>query len=233
VHAEAFEQWVLEDHFTLGRPPLEEAGVQLVDDVEPYELMKLRLLNASHQAMSYLGILAGETHVHDVCRDPQFVRFLLGYMHEEAVPTLRPVPGIDLADYCDELIARFSSEAIADTLARQVVDGSDRIPKFLLPVVAEQLAAGRSIDRSALVLAAWSRYLEGRTEAGASVTVVDRRIDDLRRAVSQERTTPGAFLGYRPVFGDLGGHPDLVRAFVRSRAELAARGARGVLGAML
>jgi mannitol 2-dehydrogenase len=230
VHAEAFEQWVLEDHFTLGRPPLEKAGVQLVDDVEPYELMKLRLLNASHQAMSYLGILAGETHVHDVCRDPLFVRFLLGYMHEEAIPTLRPVPGIDLADYCDELIARFSSEAIADTLARQVVDGSDRIPKFLLPVVAEQLAAGRSIDRSALVLAAWSRYLEGRTEAGASVAVVDRRIDDLRRAVSEERTTPGAFLAYRPVFGDLGGNPELVRAFVQARTDLEARGARGVLG---
>ena len=232
VHAEAFEQWVLEDHFPLGRPPLEKVGVQLVDDVEPYELMKLRLLNASHQAMSYLGILAGETSVHDVCRDPLFVRFLLGYMHQEAIPTLRAVPGIDLAAYCDELVARFSSEAIADTLARQVVDGSDRIPKFLLPVVADRLAAGGGIDRSALVLAAWSLYLEGRTEAGVPVTVVDRRLDDLRRAAADERTTPGAFLGYRPVFGDLGGHPDLVRAFVRARSELDARGARGVLAAM-
>jgi mannitol 2-dehydrogenase len=112
------------------------------------------------------------------------------------------------------------------------VDGSDRIPKFLLPVVADRLAAGGSIDRSALVLAAWSRYLEGRTEAGVPVTVVDRRLDDLRRAAADERTTPGAFLGYRPVFGDLGGHPDLVGAFVRARSELEARGARGALAAM-
>jgi mannitol 2-dehydrogenase len=229
VRAEAFEQWVLEDHFTLGRPPLESAGVQVVQDVEPYELMKLRLLNASHQAMSYLGILSGETYVHDVCRDPLFTRFLLGYMHHEAIPTLRPVPGVDLARYCDDLIARFSSEAIADTLARQVVDGSDRIPKFLLPVVTEQLAAGRSIDRSALVLAAWSRYLEGRTDAGVGVTPVDRRLEDLRAAVAAEQGTPGAFLGYRPVFGDLAGHPTLVRAFVEARGDLAARGARGAL----
>jgi mannitol 2-dehydrogenase len=229
IRAEAFEQWVLEDRFPLGRPPLEKVGVQLVDDVEPYELMKLRLLNASHQAMSYLGILAGETSVHEVCRDPLFTRFLLGYMHGEAIPTLRPVPGIDLAAYCDELIARFSSEAIADTLARQVVDASDRIPKFLLPVIADQLAAGRSIDRSALVLAAWSRYLEGRTDADAPITVHDRRLDDLRQAVSAEQAAPGAFLGFRPVFGDLAGHPTLVRAFVQARTDLAAYGARGVL----
>ena len=77
---EPFTQWVLEDDFGIGRPPLEDAGVQVVDDVEPYELMKLRLLNASHQALCYFGYLAGYRLVHEVCQDPLFADFLLAYM---------------------------------------------------------------------------------------------------------------------------------------------------------
>ncbi|MBJ7600135.1 MAG: mannitol dehydrogenase [Candidatus Nephthysia bennettiae] len=228
IRSEAFEQWVLEDRFSCGRPPLETAGVQIVDDVEPYELMKLRLLNASHQAMSYLGLLAGATYVHEVCRDPLFVNFLLGYMHKEAIPTLRPVPGIDLSAYCDQLIARFGGEVIQDTLARQVIDGSDRIPKFLLPVVAEQLAHGRDIGCCALVLAAWSHFLGGATK----VAPVDKRLAELQSAVADERHHPGAFLSYRPVFGDLGSHPILKAAFVEARAAIGQDGARAAIAAL-
>lgn len=232
VRSESFEQWVLEDRFPLGRPPLETVGVQLVDDVEPYELMKLRLLNASHQAMSYLGILSGATFVHEVCADPLFAGFLRGYMHREAIPTLRPLPGIDLDAYCEQLLARFGSESVADTLARQVVDGSDRIPKFLLPVVRAQLQGGGRIDHAALVLAAWSVFLEGRTESGEATPVSDRRLPDLQAAVAAERETPGAFLDYAPVFGELGQVPALREAFVAARASLAARGARASIAAL-
>ncbi|WP_028048467.1 mannitol dehydrogenase family protein [Cellulomonas sp. URHD0024] len=232
VRSESFTQWVLEDSFSDGRPPFEKVGVQVVDDVTPYELMKLRLLNASHQAMGYLGILAGETYVHDVCRDPLFVGFLLGYMHREAIRTLQDVPGIDLSEYCEELIARFSSEAIRDTLARQVVDASDRIPKFLLPVVRAQLAAGREISRCALVLAAWCRYLEGTTDAGATTAPQDKRLDELRHVVEAEASSPGAFLSYEPVFGDLGSNAVLRDAFVAARASLARDGARAATAAL-
>jgi mannitol 2-dehydrogenase len=229
VRSESFAQWVLEDAFPAGRPPFDEVGVQLVDDVEPYELMKLRLLNASHQAMSYLGILSGATYVHEVCTDPLFVGFLRGYMHEEAIPTLRPVPGIDLDAYCDELIERFGSEAIRDTLARQVVDGSDRLPKFLLPVVREQLTTGGRIDHSALVLAGWSVFLEGRTETGEPTPAVDSRLDELRAIIADD---PAALLDYAPVFGDLGRDARLREAYLSARASLAVRGARGAIAAL-
>ncbi|MBO3085745.1 mannitol dehydrogenase family protein [Cellulomonas fengjieae] len=232
VRSESFTQWVLEDRFSAGRPAFETVGVQVVDDVTPYELMKLRLLNASHQAMGYLGILAGETYVHDVCRDPLFVRFLLGYMHHEAIPTLRPVPGIDLSEYCDQLIARFSSEAIRDTLGRQVIDASDRIPKFLLPVVRAQLAAGREITRCALVLAAWCRYLEGTTDAGLTITAEDKRLSEIRAFAEAEKSSPGAFLTYEPVFGDLGSNPVLRDAFGAARTSLAHDGARAATAAL-
>jgi mannitol 2-dehydrogenase len=231
VRAESFVQWVLEDTFPSGRPPLERVGVQMVDDVEPYELMKLRLLNASHQAMAYPGILAGDQWVHEVGRDPLFASFLLDYMRLEAIPTLRPVPGIDLDAYCHELIDRFSNEAVLDTLARLAVDGSDRIPKFLLPVLRQQLETGGEIRRCALTLAAWSRFLEGRTETGEPTPIVDRRATELIEAVSAEQVAPGSFLDH-PVFGDLGANPRLRDAFVACRASLVARGARATVSAI-
>jgi len=225
VRAESFEQWVIEDKFCAGRPDLHTVGVQLVADVKPYELMKLRLLNASHQVMSYLGLLSGYTQVHEVCRDPGFARFLLGYMHEEAIPTLQPVPGIDLEVYCDQLITRFCSAAIADTLSRQATDGSDRLPRFLLPVVADQLLHGRPITRSALTLAAWSLFLDGATDTPP----VDRRLPSLKATAEAERDTPGAFLTCSPVFGALGNHPVLRTAFVQARAAITAGGAQSAI----
>jgi mannitol 2-dehydrogenase len=142
------------------------------------------------------------------------------------------VPGVDLDDYTAELMRRFSSEAIRDTLMRQIVDGSERIPKFLLPVVREQLRTGGPIERSALVLAAWSRFIEGRSDNGGILEPVDKRLDELRAAVAGEADAPGSFLDYRPVFGDLGSDARLRAAFVAARATLAADGARGALGAL-
>jgi mannitol 2-dehydrogenase len=86
VMAEPFRQWVVEDRFCNGRPPLGEVGVQFVADVHPYELMKMRLLNASHQAMAYLGYLCGFRYVDDLMRDPQFRTFIARFMDEEVTP---------------------------------------------------------------------------------------------------------------------------------------------------
>lgn len=226
VVAEPFEQWVLEDKFTAGRPPLEDVGVQIVDDVQPYELMKLRLLNASHQVMSYLGYLAGHRYVHEVCTDPLFADFIVGYMESEATPTLRPVPGIDLDAYRNELIHRFSSPAIRDTLARQMVDGSERMPKFVLPVVREQLKRGGPIDRAALVIAAWARFLEGTDDHGGPIDITDRRLGELRAAVHADHAEPGAFLNLTDIFGDLGQNARFAAAYRQAREALHRAGAR-------
>ena len=233
VIAEDFSQWVLEDHFSLGRPPLEQVGVQIVQDVEPYELMKLRLLNASHQAMGYLGLLAGYSYAHEVCQQGLFRRFLLGYMAREATLTLRPVPGIDLAAYQQQLIDRFASTAIQDTLARLVFDGSERIPKFLLPVLREQLSAGGEIDHCALVIASWAQFLEGTDEAGRPLPIQDRRAEQLQHAVRREAQQPGAFLEVREVFGDLGSNPRLVSAYLAARESLKTHGALGAMRTLL
>ena len=144
------------------------------------------------------------------------------------------MPGVDLTAYCRSLIERFGSEAILDTLARQAVDASVRVPTFVLPVLRARLAAGGDIRRATLAVAAWSRYLEGITDAGAPLaTSPDRRHAGLQAAVLAERQTPGAFLDQPEVFGDLGRDPLFRRAFVTARADLADRRARAAAVATL
>ncbi len=231
VVTEPFTQWVLEDRFPTGRPPFEDAGVQVVSDVTPYELMKLRLLNASHQALCYLGYLAGYRYAHEVCADPLFTRFLRGYMDREAAPTLRPVPGVDLEAYKDELIARFANPEIRDTLARLCAESSDRIPKWLVPVIALQLRAGGEVRRSALVLAAWARYAEGVDEQGNPIEVVDRRREQVMARAARQREEPLAFLEDRALFGDLGDDPRFTTEYRGALDSLHAHGARATLEA--
>ncbi|HEX5303914.1 MAG TPA: mannitol dehydrogenase family protein [Streptosporangiaceae bacterium] len=230
VLCEPFTQWVLEDSFADGRPPLEDAGVQIVSDVEPYELMKLRLLNASHQALCYPGYLVGYRLVHEVMTDPLFAGFLLDYMLGEAIPTLRPVPGIDLADYAHQLIERFSNPEVGDTVARLCANASDLIPKFLLPVVREQLAAGGPFTRAAAVVACWARYCEGADESGESVEMDDALAPQLRATALRQGDEPLAFLSdSRSVFGELADDPRFTRVYVGVLGSLRSRGVRTTL----
>jgi mannitol 2-dehydrogenase len=229
VVCEPFTQWVLEDHFGQGRPPLEDVGVQLVDDVEPYELMKLRLLNASHQAIAYLGYLAGYRLAHDVAQDPLFANFLLAYMDREATPTLEPVPGVDLAEYKPNLIARFSNAHVRDTVARLCAESSDRIPKWLLPVIRHNLEHDGEITRSAAVVAAWARYAEGVDEQGEPIKIVDRLADRLTGTARRYRDDPLAFLRDREVFGDLVDDERFTSVYRQHLDSLHEHGARATL----
>jgi mannitol 2-dehydrogenase len=203
VVCEPYQQWVLEDVFCNGRPAWEQVGVQLVPDVRPYELMKLRLLNAGHQALGHLGQLAGYRYADEACSDPVLRAFLLAYMEQEATPTLEPVPGVDLAAYRQSLVERFSNVHVRDTLARLCTETSDRIPTFLLPVVRAQQAVGGSFSRSALVVAAWARNAEGVDDRGAPLTVIDRLRDTILAAAAAQRADPTAFVRRTGVFGDL------------------------------
>jgi mannitol 2-dehydrogenase len=229
VVCEPFTQWVLEDRFPAGRPPLERVGVQVVDDVEPYELMKLRLLNASHQALCYLGYLAGYRYAHEVCADPLFVEFLLGYMDDEGTPALAPVPGVDLHAYKRQLVERFANPEIRDTLARLCAESSDRIPKWLVPVVRHNLDTGGEVRRSALVIASWARYAEGVDEAGEPIEIVDRRRDQVRARAARQREDPLAFLRDRDLFGDLVDRPRFTEQYAAALDSLHRVGARAPL----
>jgi len=229
VVCEPFTQWVLQDHFPTGRPPYEAAGVQLVADVKPYELMKLRLLNAGHQALGYFGYLLGHRLVHDAAQDPPLADFVRRYMDEEGTPTLPPVPGIDLAAYKDTLVGRFSNSYVRDQVQRLCLEASDRIPKFLLPVIREQLAHSRQVHLSAAVVAGWARYCEGIDEQGRPIQINDHMADELRRRAANLREQPLEFLQNRDVFGDLVDQPRFTEPYLQTLDRLHTIGARSTL----
>ena len=229
VVCEPFTQWALEDSFVDGRPALEEAGVQLTSDVEPYERMKLRLLNASHQAIAYSGHLAGYVYAHEAASDPVFVEFLNGYMNDEARPTLGPVPGVDLDDYVRTLIARFANPAIRDTLARLGAFSSDRIPKWVLPVLRANLASGGGITRTTAIVASWARYAEGVDEKGQPIDVEDALRDEVMARARQQGDDPLAFVRNRQLFGDLVDNAEFARCYQECLSSFHTFGARRTL----
>ncbi|MCZ9308331.1 mannitol dehydrogenase family protein [Corynebacterium uberis] len=233
VVCEDFTQWVLEDNFVAGRPEYEDAGVQVVQDVVPYELMKLRLLNASHQGLCYFGYLAGHRLVHDVVHDNLFADFLLAYMEQEATPSLRPVPGVDLDAYRRQLISRFGNEAVKDTVARLCAESSDRIPKWLLPVIRENIATGRPVELSAAIVASWARYDEGVDEQGEPITIVDALADRLHAAAQHNREDILAFVRDREIFGDLVDEPAFTQPYEATLRSLHEVGSIATLNTLL
>ncbi len=107
IFAEDFIQWVIEDKFPTGRPALEKVGVQFTDDVDPYEQVKLRMLNASHSMLAFPGILIGHRIVHLAMRDPNVSALLDQFLSEDAGPLLERAP-----QHVDHRIWRHAAEAL-------------------------------------------------------------------------------------------------------------------------
>ncbi|XMO90797.1 mannitol dehydrogenase family protein [Paracoccus sp. ME4] len=173
VMHEPFRQWVVEDRFCAGRPDLGAVGVQLVEDVTPFEHMKLRMLNGTHSSLAYLGYLAGHQTIADTVADSVFAAYVRGLWREEIIPALTPPPGVDLTAYADALAARFANPAIRHRTWQIAMDGSQKLPQRILGTIAEGRAAGRAVPGLTLAVAAWLRYASGRDEAGAPIDVRD------------------------------------------------------------
>lgn len=200
VICEAYRQWIIEDAFIAGRPRLEDVGVQFVTDVEPYEKMKVRLLNGAHSALSYIAYLMGFRHVDEAMADPLLRRFIGDYMRENIVPTLSPVPGIDLVRYQEVLLERFANPAIRDQVQRLAEDGSQKIRNALIPPLLHQIASGGSFQHLVFALAAWYRYLNGVDEQGGSIEIKDPMADLLKRCAGQSPSEPTGFLQMETIF---------------------------------
>lgn len=213
VFCEDFIQWVLEDRFPLGRPPLERAGVQFTPDVAPFELMKLRILNGGHAAIAYPSALLEIHYVHEAMASPLVRAFLRKVETEEIVPVVPPVPGTDLDGYFTLIERRFANPKIADTIARLCQDGSNRQPKFILPSTRDRLARGLPVPGLALVSALWCRYCALATDSGREIAPNDESWQRLRTASLAARDDPGAFLALTDIFGELGQAPAFAAAF--------------------
>ncbi|MCW2682640.1 MAG: Mannitol dehydrogenase domain protein [Blastococcus sp.] len=233
VITEPFSQWVIEDEFSHGRPPLDLVGVRFVDDVARYELMKTRLLNASHCALGYLGSLAGHTSIDRVMAEPLFAEYVSRMMNDEVTPLLPPPDGIDLDEYKRSLLKRFANPAIADQLFRLCRRGSTKMPHHLLPSLHEALAEGRPHRLLTLAVAAWCRYLRGFDPEGRPITIDDPHAERLQALATAGGTDPRPLLGERSIFGDLGDDSAFVAELTETLEQLERSGVRATLVAAL
>lgn len=182
VMHEPFRQWVVTDDFAGDRPALETVGVEMVDDVAPFEHMKLRMLNGAHSALAYLGYLAGYQTVFEAGNTPLFAHYLRHLWRVEIAPTLRAPPGTDLAVYADQLLERFQNPAIRHSTYQIAMDGSQKLPQRLLDTISDRLAADLPVDGLLLAVAAWIRYSKGVDMQGNRFTVQDPMADTLQAA---------------------------------------------------
>lgn len=229
VFCEPFRQWVLEDRFPLGRPALERVGVQFVDDVSPFELMKIRILNGGHAAIAYPGGLMDIHFVHEAMQEPLIRGFLAKLERDEIVPTVPPVPGVVLSEYYDLIERRFSNPKIGDTIRRLCLDGSNRQPKFIIPTIADRLKAGADATGLALESALWCRYCFGKTDSGAVIEPNDPNWDRMTATAKAAKDDPMAWLAMEDIYGDVGKSAAFRQRFAYALGELWARGTRETL----
>ena len=233
VMGETFRQWVIEDKFSQGRPRFEDVGVQIIDDVHPYELMKIRMLNASHQAMCHIGVILGYKTADEALRDEHIPALLNRYL--DTVRELIPEPpGENLRQYQQTLLQRYANSAIKDQLARICFDASSRIPKFVLPSAREQLERGAPVDVFAFVVACWIRYLGGKDDRDKAIDVQDPMSELLLSKTRYGDADPTEFLNTRALFGDdLSRSPLFAAAVKNTLTDLYTKGARATLETFL
>lgn len=232
VMTEPFSQWVVEDDFPEGRP--DWRGVEFTDDVAPYELMKLRLLNGSHSTIANLGCLAGWEFVSTAVANPDLAAHVRALMDDEIAPTLKVPSGFDVARYKDALIARFLNPALKHRTRQIAMDGTQKLPQRLLGTIRDRLALDAPIDRLALGVAAWMRYATGRGENGASHEVNDPMAAELAARGAAAGDDPAAlaraYAAMPAVFGkDLPEDPRFMNAVEAALADLLRLGAAATL----
>lgn len=239
VVGERFLDWVVEDRFVAGRPAWEQGGARFVTAAQPFETLKLRMLNGAHSALAYLGLMAGLETVDQAVAQPALRRYLERLMREEIAPTLPALAGLDVDAYRARLLERFANPALAHRTAQIASDGSQKLPQRLLGTLRDRLAAGAPITLLALALAAWLHHLRGHDEQGRSYRIDDPLVDALAQqhaladaaAAAQSdpaqaaRTWVQTFADFTPVFGDdLRQHQDFVHAVAQALQALRAHG---------
>ncbi|KAA1013104.1 mannitol dehydrogenase family protein [Paraburkholderia panacisoli] len=237
VPCEPFRQWVIEDRFPQGRPAWEAAGAQLVDDVTPFELAKLRMLNGTHSTLAYLSMLGGFATIDAAIGDPALRHLIHAMMTEEIAPTLRMPVSFDLAGYRDALLERYANPALKHRCAQIAMDGSQKLPPRLLATIAARIAADQPYRRLALAVAAWMTFLRGHADDGTRYEISDPFAGRLTALAASAHGEPqalmDALLAVQEVFpAELAGHAEF-RATLHHALELLRKhGARGAIAAL-
>lgn len=229
VVAEPFSQWVIEDDFAGPRPAWQKAGAILTEDVAPYEMVKLRTLNATHSLLAWLGALSGHRTIASAVGDERLRALAVGVIDDDILPTLTAPAGIDLAEYRDSVLERFANPSLAHTTAQVAMDGSQKLPVRILGTVADRLATGATPRGLALVVAAWIGYVAASTASGGHTlddpiaTVLQRAVGSATELREHPDAVVGRMLALREVFPAEVGESSAFRAAVVAQLETVQR----------
>ncbi|MGN0002738.1 MAG: mannitol dehydrogenase family protein [Sphingobacterium composti] len=206
VVSEDYFQWVIEKGKYLSEfPPLQLVGVEFVDKVLYYEKMKLGILNGGHTLVGLLGYALGYNTIHDAVLDPMISSVYNAYVHEEVIPVLSPISGVDYHEYYEKVKTRFANAMINDSTDRIISFSSDKFPKFILPIYQSQCELHKpKIRYVSIIVAAWWYYLrQNQIENGMS-HVQDSLKGEWSIIFDDEDSSALKFIEYNPVFGDMG-----------------------------
>ena len=224
VVCEPFKQWVIEDDFIAGRPAWETVGAQFVEDVVPYEKMKLSLLNAGHSVLGILGALYGYSTIDEAASNADISSFLRIYMGNEVTPTLGDLEGVNLKNYKFSLIQRFGNTYIKDQIDRICSQSSAKLPIFVLPTIYSQLERKGAIDHAAFIIAAFAVYSVGVNEFGTQLIIKDVMETVLNEKAIASRNNPEAFLEIESIFGKLKNDTTFVHAYLSAYQNIVQNG---------
>lgn len=229
VFCEDYIQWVMEDIFPAGRPPLEDAGVTFVADVTAHEAMKIRILNGGHAVLAYPAALMDIDYAHEAMAHPLVCAFLDAVERREIIPHVPDVPGTDLSAYLAKTTSRFANPKVADTIRRLCFDGSNRQPKFIVSSMRDRLKAGGTVDGLALVCALWCRYCAGTTDSGKEVAPNDPDWARLTALAKAARESPHVWLEQGSIYGDLAANTAFADVFAAHLGKLWQEGTAATL----
>jgi mannitol 2-dehydrogenase len=232
VVCEPFIQWVIEDNYAGARPPWEELDIIITEDVRPFEHMKLQLLNAGHSLLGFSAHLFEIELVHDGMADPDVLAFVRAYLDREAKTSLHPVEGMDFDAYIEILLERFANPQVRDQILRLAMDGTSRIPKFVLPTLRTHLANGGPTELAALFLATWCQALLAVSDAGNRIEVgPDPMLEQAQAAARASQENPAAFLELEPTFDGIRDNAEFVAQFEAALNAVRSNGLRPTLQA--
>ncbi len=232
VICEPFRQWVIENRFAGPVPAWSSVGAQVVDDAAPWEQLKLRMLNAAHSTLAYLGLRLGYRSIADAVGDPALRDVCQRLFAEDVVPSLEVPPGVDAIGYGESVLARFANPALPHTTIQVAADGSQKIGPRLLRTVSARAAQGATARWAALGIAGWALHVVDPVDAaGRSIELADPRADELRdmtaglpvaAAVRRLVTDPS-------VTGDAAGNTDFIDRVVTVADDLYRHGSAALV----
>ena len=203
VFSEPFIQWIIEDKFCNGRPALEEVGVMFVEDIMPYELMKIRMLNGSHAAISSVSALLNIEYVHEALEHENVKSFLDKIINKEVIPVLKDIVDVNLDEYYNTVLTRFANPYIKDTITRICFDNSNKQPKFIIDSIKDGIKNNVNVDGLILACALWCRYSTGNDENDKELDINDGRKDKLKELALQAKNNPIVFIQMEDIYGNL------------------------------